>query len=52
MIYIYPPYLFPYGQLVCHILSEATEMNAAGWQSTYKFEAGATVNCFGEQPMR
>ena len=24
----------------------------AGMQSTYKFEAGATVNRFGEQPMR
>ena len=29
-----------------------TEIYAAGRQSTYKFEAGATVNHFGEQPMR
>ena len=48
----YPHYLFPYCQLVCHVLLEATELYAAGQQSTYKFQAGATVNRFGKQPMR
>ena len=47
----YPHYLFPYCQLVCHILSEATGIYAVGRQSTYKCEARAAVNRFGEQPM-
>ena len=43
-----PSYLFPYCQLVCHVLSEITAIYTAGRQWTYNCEAGDTVNRFGD----